>query len=47
MLLALDQDGKVTLINQKGCELLGYSFDEIIGKDWFETFAATGDHEMR
>ena len=38
MLLALDRDGKVTLINQKGCELLGYSFDEIIGRDWFETF---------
>jgi PAS domain S-box-containing protein len=38
MLLALDQDGKVTLINQKGCELLGHSFDEIIGKDWINTF---------
>jgi PAS domain-containing protein len=38
MLLALDRAGKVTLINQKGCELLGYSFDEIIGKDWIDTF---------
>jgi PAS domain S-box-containing protein len=38
MLLALDQNGKVTLINQKGCELLGYSFGEIIGRDWVETF---------
>ncbi len=38
IMLALDQDGIVTLINQKGCEILGYSADEIIGKDWIKTF---------
>ncbi|HLO33253.1 MAG TPA: PAS domain S-box protein, partial [Anaerolineales bacterium] len=38
MMLALDPNGTVTLINQKGCEILGYPVDEIIGKDWIRTF---------
>ncbi|PKL16052.1 MAG: hypothetical protein CVV49_18230, partial [Spirochaetae bacterium HGW-Spirochaetae-5] len=27
---------KVEMINQKGCEITGYSEDEIIGKNWFD-----------
>ena len=38
MLLALDKHGKVTLINKKGCEILGYEEDQILGKSWFENF---------
>jgi len=38
ILVALDKDGKVNLINQKGCEILGYAEEEILGKDWFENF---------
>jgi PAS domain S-box-containing protein len=38
MMLALDQEGRVTLINQKGCEILGFSSDEIMGKNWMKTF---------
>lgn len=38
IILALDNNGKVTLINQKGCEILGYTNEEVIGKDWFQTF---------
>jgi PAS domain S-box-containing protein len=38
MLLALDTDGRVTMINRKGCEILRYREDEIIGKNWFEHF---------
>ncbi|OGP49498.1 MAG: hypothetical protein A2Y79_09340 [Deltaproteobacteria bacterium RBG_13_43_22] len=37
-IVALDQNGLVTLINRKGCEILGYGRDEIIGKKWFEIF---------
>ncbi|HEY9163789.1 MAG TPA: PAS domain S-box protein [Magnetovibrio sp.] len=37
MIVALDRDGKVTMINRKGCEVLGYEADEIIGQSWFET----------
>ena len=38
MLVAIDADGKVTLINKKGCEVLGCEEKEIIGKNWFDTF---------
>jgi len=36
ILVALDVDGKITLINKKGHELLGYKEGELIGKNWFE-----------
>jgi CheY-like chemotaxis protein len=38
MILALDSDGRVTLMNRRGCEILGCDHDEVIGKDWFKTF---------
>lgn len=38
MLVAIDADQRVTLINKKGCEILGYKEDEIIGKNWFDHF---------
>jgi PAS domain S-box-containing protein len=38
MLLALDLDGKVQSINPRGCEVLGLSRDEIVGRDWFGDF---------
>ncbi len=36
MLLALDTEGRITLINRKGCEILGYSEAELLGKSWLE-----------
>jgi PAS domain S-box-containing protein len=36
--LVLDSDENVVLINQKGCDILGYEKPEIIGKNWFENF---------
>ncbi len=36
--LILDANRKVTLINRKGCEVLGYEEHEIVGRDWFENF---------
>ena len=38
MIVAIDFDQKVILINRKGAEILGYSQEEIIGKNWFENF---------
>ncbi len=35
MMVALDADGRITLINEKGCEILGYRQEEILGCDWF------------
>jgi len=36
ILLALDRKGEITLINQKGCQILGYKEEELIGKNWFD-----------
>lgn len=38
IMLVLDIDGKVTLINEKGCDILGYKKEEIEGKNWFDNF---------
>src|SRR3989338_6365079 len=38
MLLALDAQGRVQMINRKGCEMLGYPETEILGKDWFDNY---------
>ncbi len=38
MVIVLNRRGQVELINRKGCEVLGYREDEIIGKDWFSSF---------
>ena len=37
LLLALDTDGRVTLINRKGSEILGWSEQELVGRNWIET----------
>jgi len=37
MMVGLDRSGRIDLVNQRGCELLGYSQEELIGRDWFET----------
>jgi PAS domain S-box-containing protein/putative nucleotidyltransferase with HDIG domain len=38
MLIVFGADCKVRMINKKGCELLGYGENDIIGKDWFDNF---------
>lgn len=38
MLVGLDAQGCVSMINRKGCELLGYHESEIVGRNWFESF---------
>lgn len=38
ILVSIDSDGIVQLINTKGREVLGYSEEEIIGKNWFDNF---------
>ncbi|RKZ33996.1 hypothetical protein DRQ33_03090 [bacterium] len=32
----LDREQNVSLINPKGCEILGWTEDEILGKNWFD-----------
>lgn len=38
MIVAIDTNQKVKLVNKKGCEVLGYSEAEILGKNWFDNF---------
>jgi len=35
VIVALDRAGCITLINRKGCELLGYGAEELLGENWF------------
>ncbi len=35
MLLALDSNGTISLVNRKGCEILGWPEDELVGRNWF------------
>jgi PAS domain S-box-containing protein len=37
MLLALDSNGTISLVNRKGCEILGWPEDELVGRNWFAT----------
>jgi PAS domain S-box-containing protein len=41
-MIACDSSGRVTLINKKGCEILGYEEEEIIGMNWFDTVIPEG-----
>ncbi|MBI5421923.1 PAS domain S-box protein [Candidatus Peregrinibacteria bacterium] len=38
MMVVLDAHQKVAMINTKGCEVLGYSMNEIVHKNWFDHF---------
>jgi len=37
-ILVLGSDQKIHLINQKGCEILGYTESQLVGKNWFDYF---------
>lgn len=38
MMVAIDEAGRVLLVNQKTCQILGYPKEEIIGRNWYEHF---------
>jgi PAS domain S-box-containing protein len=38
ILVVIAADQRVSLINKRGCGILGYDEREIIGKNWFDTF---------
>lgn len=40
--VALDVKQTVTMINKKGCEILGYKKQDIIGRNWFDNFIPKG-----
>lgn len=38
IIVVIDAEQKVTRINRKGCDILGYSEAEILGRNWFDDF---------
>jgi PAS domain S-box-containing protein len=48
IMLVIGADQRVSLINRKGCELLGGDEQDIVGKNWFDNFLpARGREEIR
>jgi PAS domain S-box-containing protein len=45
ILLVLDLDGRITLINRKGCNLLGWTEEELLGRDWITTCLPVRIHD--
>ncbi len=43
IMLALDVEARVIMINQRGCRVLGYEEEQIVGKNWFENFIPQRD----
>jgi PAS domain S-box-containing protein len=47
LIVTLDLDGRITLLNRKGYELLGYEPGSLTGKLWFESTAKAEVKEVR
>jgi two-component system sensor kinase FixL len=45
IVVSLDREGRVTMLNRKGCELLGYRETDLLGKSWFETVVPPAQRE--
>lgn len=45
MLVVIDAEERVGLINKRGCEILGYTEDEMLGKNWFDNFLPSRTRE--
>ena len=45
IMVALNKKGEITLINQKGNQVLGYQDDDLIGKNWFNTCIPEGSRQ--
>jgi PAS domain S-box-containing protein len=45
IIVVIKADQTVSLINKKGCEILGYRYEEMIGKNWFNEFLPEHDRE--
>lgn len=46
VIVGLDREGRVTLINRKGCELLRYTEVELLGSTWFSTCLPEDSEEV-
>lgn len=46
IIVGLDPEGCITLINRKGCDLLGYSEKDLLGKCWFSSCLPEGSETV-
>ncbi|MHB1686119.1 MAG: PAS domain S-box protein [Ignavibacteriaceae bacterium] len=46
ILLVINADQRISLINKKGCQILGYDESEIIGENWFDNFISSEKREF-
>jgi len=46
MLVAFDKESHITLLNQKGYNVLGYETGELQDKDWFKTCVPADEYEI-
>lgn len=44
-IIVIEPDQTISLINRKGCEILGYEEQEILGKNWFDTCVPDRERE--
>jgi PAS domain S-box-containing protein len=47
IIVAINDKGVVSLINRKGCDVLGFKEEEIIGKNWFDLCVPEGMRKER
>lgn len=45
IILVQDVEGRIELINRKGCQILGYEGAELLGRDWFELCVPPDERE--
>lgn len=43
--VVIDKEKRVTMLNRKGCEVLGYCEEEVLGKKWFDVAVAPDGRE--
>lgn len=46
IIVCIAPDQAITLINRKGCKVLGYTQEELIGKNWFDLVIAENERQM-
>jgi PAS domain S-box-containing protein len=47
VIIAINRQGEISLINKKGCDVLGYQEKEIIGKNWYDLCVPENVREER
>lgn len=45
VIVAIDKDGRIELVNDRGCRVLGYRREDLIGHDWVAEYVAEDERE--